>query len=413
MNKYLIFILTIIIFKYLLDLVVDILNVSHIKTELPEEFQGYYDAPEYKRSQNYLREKTCFGIIEDTFFNFVIIIFILTSGFNIIDQFARSFNFGEIFTGLIFVGVLMLALKLLSIPFSAFSTFVIEEKYGFNKTTWKTFIQDIIKSLILTAIIGGIAYSAVVWFFIQAGSLAWVYCWGAITLFELFLVFIAPVVIMPLFNKFVPLEDGQLKEELEDYARRQNFKIKGVFKMDGSKRSTKSNAFFTGFGNFRRIALFDTLIEKHTTEELISILAHEIGHYKKKHIVKGMVLSVITSGFMFFILSKFINNRGLFDAFGMQEVSVYASLVFFSFLYSPINMIFSVIGNVISRKHEYQADKFAVRTYPKPDAFINALKKLTVDNLSNLNPHPAKVFLDYSHPPVLKRIKAIKQLAES
>jgi STE24 endopeptidase len=213
---------------------------------------------------------------------------------------------------------------------------------------------------------------------------------------------------MPLFNKYTPLEDGELKTAIEHYAKEQKFALAGVFKMDASRRSTKSNAFFTGFGKFRRIALFDTLIQKHTTDELVSVLAHEIGHYKKKHFIKGIILSVITTGIMFFILSFFINNKGLFDAFKMQNLSIYASLVFFGFLYSPINLFISIFSNIISRRHEYEADNFAITTYKKPESFITALKKLTVDNLSNLTPHPLKVFLDYSHPPVLKRIEAIR-----
>ncbi|MDD4183191.1 MAG: M48 family metallopeptidase, partial [Candidatus Omnitrophica bacterium] len=240
---------------------------------------------------------------------------------------------------------------------------------------------------------------------------AWVYCWIAVTGFQLFLLFIAPVVIMPLFNKYTPLENGELKSAIENYAKEQKFALAGVFKMDASRRSTKSNAFFTGFGKFRRIALFDTLIQKHTVDELVSVLAHEIGHYKKKHFVKGIILSVITTGIMFFILSFFINNQGLFGAFKMQSLSIYASLIFFGFLYSPINLFISIFSNIISRKHEYEADAFAITTYKKPESFIIALKKLTVDNLSNLTPHPLKVFLDYSHPPVLKRIEAIRKIA--
>ncbi|MCK5611498.1 M48 family metallopeptidase, partial [Candidatus Pacearchaeota archaeon] len=306
MNKYLILVLGIILFKYVLNFIVDTLNVKNADPALPEEFKGYYDKQKYEKSQHYLQEKTRFGLIEDTVGNVVTIGFILLGGFNIIDMFARGFNQGAIISGLIFIGVLMLLSQLISIPFSAFHTFVIEEKYGFNKTTAKTFILDIVKGLILGAIIGGAAYAAIVWFFIKAGTMAWIYCWGALTLFELFLMFIAPVVIMPLFNKFIPLEDGELKTTLENYANEQNFKMKGVFKMDGSRRSTKSNAFFTGFGRFRRIALFDTLIEKHTTDELVSVLAHEIGHYKKKHIIKTMLISICTTGLMFFILSKLL-----------------------------------------------------------------------------------------------------------
>jgi STE24 endopeptidase len=217
-------------------------------------------------------------------------------------------------------------------------------------------------------------------------------------------------VILPLFNKFIPLEESELKTAIQNYAKEQNFALAGIFKIDASRRSTKSNAFFTGFGKFRRVALFDTLIQKHTIDELVSVLAHEIGHYKKKHFLKGMLLSIITTGLMLFVLSFFISNNGLFAAFRMQHLSIYASLIFFGFLYSPINFILSTFSNVISRKHEYEADKFAVLTYRKPQSAITALKKLTVDNLSNLTPHPLKIFLDYSHPPILKRISAIKKL---
>ena len=214
---------------------------------------------------------------------------------------------------------------------------------------------------------------------------------------------------MPLFNKFTPLEEGELKYAIQTYAQSQDFKLKGLFKMDGSRRSSKSNAFFTGFGKYRRIVLFDTLIKNHSVDELVSVLAHEMGHYKKKHILKMMTISILTNGLMFFILSFFINNSGMFAAFRMNNLSIYASLLFFSFLYTPINIILSLAGNVLSRKHEYEADDYAVSTYKKPEAFILALKKLSVDNLSNLTPHPLKVFISYSHPPVLDRIEALKK----
>ena len=410
MNFFLIIILAILIGTYLLDLIVDTLNVRHVNTNLPEEFKGYYDAKKYKKSQEYLRENTRFGLITDSITTPVTIVFVVLGGFNIVDRFVRGFNLGSITTGLLFAGVLMLASHLLLIPFSIYGTFYIEEKYGFNKTTPKTFVMDILKTWLLVAVIGGIVLSAVLCFFEKAGPWAWVYCWIAVTIFQIFFMFIAPVVIMPLFNKFVPLEDGKLKRAIEDYTKSQDFKMKGVFTMDGSKRSTKSNAFFTGLGRFRRIVLYDTLIEKHRVEELVSILAHELGHYKKRHILKSMVISIMTTGFMFYILSLFINNRELFAAFKMKEISIYASLIFFGFLYSPIEMVLSIFGNIISRRHEYQADTYAVKTYPKPDSMVAALKKLSVENLSNLTPHPLKVFLDYSHPPVLERIRAIRRI---
>jgi len=413
MNIYLIVILSILIGSYILNLIVELLNISAVKTALPQEFESWYDADKYKKSQNYLRENTYFKLIQGAIFTFIILFLILSGGFNFADQLARGFGFGEIVTGLIFAGILFFGFQIIEIPFSIYHTFVIEKNYGFNRTKPKTFIADILKSWFLTSIISGIVLSAIIWFFIKAASLAWIYCWAGVALFEAFLMFIAPVVLMPIFNKFTPLEDGELKNAIQDYADSQNFKVKGIFKMDGSRRSSKSNAFFTGFGKYRRIALFDTLIKKHSVDELTAVLAHEIGHYKKKHILKNMAISMLTNGLMFFMLSLFIGNADLFSAFRMEKFSVYAGLFFFSFLYSPMNMIFSIWGNILSRKYEYEADTFAVSTYNKPQAFITALKKLSVDNLSNLTPHPLKVFLSYSHPPVLSRIQALRKITEA
>ena len=411
MNFFLALILVIIIGNYILDVLVETLNVRHISTVLPQEFEGFYDAHKYKKSQEYLRETTRFGIMVDSITTPLTIAFILFGGFNFVDQIARGFKLNAIITGLIFAGILLFASQLLSIPFSIYSTFVIEEKYGFNRTTPKTFILDILKGWALTLILGGIIFSIILWFFDKAGSLAWVYCWMTVVLFQIVVTFFAPIIILPLFNKFFPLEDGQLKTAIEQYAQSQKFKLKGIFKMDASKRSTKSNAFFTGFGKYRRIVLFDTLTENQTLEELLSILAHEMGHYKKKHILKSILLSIATTGLMFFILSLFLRNEGLFAAFKMEHISIYASLLFFGFLYTPISMIISMGTNILSRKHEYQADAFAAETYRQPHAMISALKKLTVDNLSNLTPHPLKVFLSYSHPPVLERIQKLRKMA--
>ena len=408
MNAFLIIILVILVGDYVLGLVVDILNVKHLKTQLPEAFSGYYDAEKYKKSQEYLKENTQFGLITGSIATPAIIAFILLGGFNRVDLWARSLEWGPIATGLIFAAILLLGSQILSLPFSIYGTFVIEEKYGFNKTTPKTFVTDILKGWLLAVVIGAPVFSAILWFFEQTGPMAWLYCWAALTVIQVFLMFIAPVVIMPIFNKFIPLEQGDLKVAIEDYAKKQGFKMKGIYTMDGSKRSTKSNAFFTGFGRFRRIVLFDTLVSKHTKEELVSILAHEMGHYKKKHILKSILISIFSMGLMFYILSIFMNNPALFEAFRMEHISIYAGLFFFGFLYTPIEMVLSVFGNMLSRRHEYEADAYAVRTYKRPQSMIAALKKLSVDNLSNLTPHPLKVFLFYSHPPVLERIRSIQ-----
>ncbi len=408
MNTFLIIILVILVGDYVLGLVVDILNVKHLKTQLPEAFSGYYDAEKYKKSQEYLKENTRFELITGSIATPAIIAFILLGGFNRVDLWARSLEWGPIPTGLIFAAILLFGSQILSLPFSIYGTFVIEGKYGFNKTTPKTFVADILKGWLLAVVIGTPVFSAVLWFFEQTGPMAWLYCWAALMVIQVFLMFIAPVVIMPIFNKFIPLEQGELKAAIEDYAKKQGFKMKGIYTMDGSKRSTKSNAFFTGFGRFRRIVLFDTLISKHTKEELVSILAHEMGHYKKKHILKSILISVFSMGLMFYILSIFMNNPALFEAFRMDHISIYASLFFFGFLYTPIEMVLSIFGNMLSRRHEYEADAYAVRTYKRPQSMIAALKKLSVDNLSNLTPHPLKVFLSYSHPPVLERIRSIQ-----
>ena len=412
MNVYLVIILFVIVGNYLLDIVVETLNVRHTQSDLPEEYEGYYDAKQYKKAQDYLKEDTRFEIITNTITTPITVAFILIGGFNLVDQIARSFQFGPIFTGLIFAGILMLASQIISIPFSAYNTFVVEEKYGFNRTTVRTFILDILKSWLLAAIIGATIFSIVLWFFGKAGSWAWVYCWLMVVLLQIVLTFFAPVVILPLFNKLYSLEDAKFRTAIENYARSQNFKIKGVFEMDASKRSTKSNAFFTGFGKFRRIVLFDTLVKKHTVDELVCILAHETGHYKKKHIFKSMLMSIMTTGLMFLLVSFFINNKGLFSAFKMQNTSIYASLIFFAFLYAPINMVISIFDKMLSRRNEYEADAYAVATYGKPESMISALKRLTVDNLSNLTPHPLKVFLSYAHPPVLERIRAIRRMSQ-
>jgi len=411
MNIYLLFILVILIGTYFLGLVVDFLNLRHLKTDLPGEFVGYYDRGRYRTSQEYLRENTLFSMFTDTLMTAVTITFILLEGFNAIDRLARGFHLGSIPTGLIFFGLLLMMYHLMSLPFSIYGTFVIEEKYGFNRTTPKTFVLDILKTWGVIAVLGAILLSAVLWFFERTGALAWLYCWGIVVLFQLFLHYVAPVTIMPIFNRFTPLADGDLKRAIEAYARSQGFKMRGVFSMDGSRRSTKSNAFFTGFGRFRRIILFDTLIQRHSAEELVSILAHELGHYKKHHFLLSLVLSVLTTGLLFFILSLFINNRELFSAFKMEQVSIYASLLFFGFLYTPIEMLLSILGNALSRRQEYQADDFSVTTYRRPRSMIEALKKISTDNLSNLTPHPLKVLLSYSHPPVLERIRAIRNRA--
>ncbi|MBU2574691.1 MAG: M48 family metallopeptidase [Elusimicrobia bacterium] len=409
-NFYLALILTIISAEYLLNIWTERLNLKRLSPVLPKEFEGFYDPLKYAKSQTYLRETTLFEAGAATFALFFSIVFILAGGFNVLDSFARAFGLSAILTGLVFSFLLKFLLDLLELPFELYDTFVIEEKYGFNKTTLKTFALDFIKEWGLTVAIGAPALAAVLWIFTAYGARAWLYGWGFITALQLFMAFISPALLLPLFNKFTPLQDGPLRTEIEAYAAKERFKMSGIFVMDGSRRTSKTNAFFTGFGRFRRIVLFDTLIEKNTPQELTAVLAHEMGHYKKKHILFFTALAAAQTGFMLWLLSFFMGNRGLFAAFGMENTSVYASLVFFGFLYSPVSFFLGIFMNRLSRKYEFEADAYAGRTCGRPQALISALKKLAVDNLSNLTPHPFKVFLEYSHPPILERLRLLRKM---
>jgi len=413
MNGYLLFILSVLLLGYLIDLAVALLNLRSLNPELPAEFVGVYDGGQYARSQEYTRVNTRFGLVQSTISLAATLVFILAGGFNLIDTVARGFGLAPILTGLVFTGILALLASLLNLPFSVYQTFVIEERFGFNKTTVATFLLDLLKGMLLAVLLGGPLLAAILWFFETSGQWAWLYCWSAAVAFILVVQFLAPVVIMPLFNKFTPLADGELKEAITGYALAQRFALQGIYTMDGSKRSTRANAFFTGFGRFRRIVFFDTLMEKLATSEIVAVLAHEMGHYKLKHIPVTMALSILQMGLLFFILSLFLGNAGLAAAFGMEHMSIYASLVFFGFLYAPISTILAIGFNAFSRRNEYQADRFAAETLGVAsggEALINGLKRLSVSNLSNLTPHPLHVFLNYSHPPILARIEVLRRL---
>ncbi len=407
MNIFSIIILATLAVDFLLNLAADTLNLNALDTGLPGEFKGIYDEDTYGKSQQYTKVTTRFGILTSIFNLAVLLIFWFAGGFNWLDQIVRSWELGIIWTGLAYIGILILAKMLLSLPFNIYSTFVIEERFGFNKTTPKTFAMDMFKGLGLGIVLGGPLLAGILAFFTFIDQYAWLYAWAAVTVFTLLIQFIAPRWIMPLFNKFEPLEKGELRQKIRDYADKVNFTLEGIYVMDGSKRSGKSNAFFTGFGKNKRIALFDTLIENHSDEELVAVLAHEIGHYKKKHIIKNMAASILQIGVMFLLLSIFLNAAGLYEAFYMEQASAYAGLIFFGMLYAPVEMILSIVMQLFSRKHEFEAHAYAAATY-RAEPMVQGLKKLSKDNLSNLTPHPFYVFLNYSHPPVLERIKAIR-----
>lgn len=410
MNLYATIILVTLLLDFAVGWAAEVLNLRALRDAVPAEFRDVYKAEDYAKSQEYTRTRTRFGLVTSTFDLVVFLLFWQLGGFAWLDTELRQLGFGSIVTGLLFVGTLVLGKSLLDLPFNIYSTFGLEERFGFNRTTPKTFVVDLIKGTALGIVLGAPLLALIFFFFDRAGELAWVYCWLLTSLFTLLINFAFPTWILPLFNKLEPLEEGELRDALAAYARSVRFELRDIFVMDGSRRSSRANAFFTGFGRNKRIALFDTLVEKQTTAELVAVLAHEVGHYKRRHIVKSLVLGVVHSAIIFFLLSVFLNHRGLFDAFHMAETSVYAGLVFFGLLYSPIEWVLSILLHMQSRKHEFEADRFAGET-ADPEAMISALKKLSADNLSNLTPHSLYVFLRHSHPPVLQRIAHLRQLA--
>ncbi len=408
MNPWLLAILLILLATCLLEVAASIFNVRALSPDLPKEFSDVYTPSEYKTSQDYTRTLTYLSVIQTSFSALLTILFILAGGFNAVDIWARNLAENQIVIGLLFIGSLMSLSFLVGLPFSAYSTFVIEERFGFNRTTVKTFYFDVLKGLLLVILLGVALLTLVLWFFTHSGPLGWLFCWLGIVLFSLGLQFLAPILILPMFNKFSPLEKGILNDAIIEYAQQEQFTIQGIFTMDGSKRSSKVNAFFTGFGNFKKIVFFDTLIDKLQTHEILAVLAHEMGHYKLNHIPKNIVASILQIGAMLLLLSLILSNQQLSLAFGMEHISVHASLVFFGFLYSPINLLLSILFNFISRQHEFAADKYAAETTGSCKHLISGLKKLCGANRTNLTPHTFMVFLHYSHPPAIERIGRLK-----
>lgn len=405
-------ILAILVFDYLLERLLDYLNSRLWSNELPRELEGIYDAEKYKRSQEYTRVNTRFSILTDTISFVVMMAMLLLGGFAFLDQATWGITQHPILMALVFFGILALASDLISLPFTVYDTFVIEERFGFNRTTVKTFIFDKLKGLLLTALIGGGILSLVVWIYMATGSWFWLIAWGAITAFTLFMFLFYSNLIVPLFNKQTPLEEGELRDEIEGFANKVGFRLKNIYVIDGSKRSTKANAYFTGLGPKKRVVLYDTLIKDHTIGELVAVLAHEIGHYKKKHTLSGVIISILQTGLMLFILSLFISNPLLSEALGAETPSFHMSVLAFALLYSPLSLTLGMITNTLSRKNEYEADRYAGEKY-NAGALSDALKKLSVNNLSNLRPHPLYVFFYYSHPPLLRRLAALKKLSRS
>ena len=394
--------------EYVLSMSAKLLNLRALEPEPPSALDDIYDPAEYRRSQEYTRAKTRFDLASKSFNLALLLAFWFLGGFNLLDEAVRGMEYPSIVDGLLFIGVLGIGFMVANLPFDVYSTFIVEERFGFNRTSPRTFVADRVKGMLLTIVLGGALLAVVLALFEYGGSLAWLYCWAAVSGITVVLEFVAPTWIMPLFSKFTPLEAGELRDRIFDYARSVGFKVGDIYVVDGSKRSTKANAFFTGFGSRKRIALFDTLVEKHTVPELVSVLAHEIGHYKKRHILHRMALGVAHTGVLFFFLGVFLGSQGLYDAFGMEESSIYAGLLFFGLLYTPIELGLSLVLFAISRRYEYEADRWTVETVDDPGHLVTGLKKLSADNLTNLSPHPLLVALEFTHPPLLQRVTAIE-----
>ena len=399
-------ILTIAILGYLFDQWLDYINLKSQRTDIPDDVAEFYDRTRYLKSLDYHKELTNFSFITSAFSFLLSILMLVLGGFGWLDGVLRVFFENEIVLAIVFFGVLMLATDVLTIPFQLYSIFVIEEKYGFNKTTWKTFIADKFKSYLLAAIIGAPLLALLIYLIQAIGPNFWI--WFAIiaSVFIFLMNMFYTSLILPLFNKLTPLAEGELKSAIETFARKVNFPLDNIFVIDGSKRSSKANAFFSGIGKKKKIVLYDTLIKNHTTDELVAVLAHEVGHFKKKHIVWSFALSIVQVFFTLFILSLMIYSENLSLALGGEQLSIHLNLIAFTILFSPISGITGLFMSMYSRRNEYEADAYARETYGG-SALAQALKKLSVDSLSNLYPHPVYVFFHYSHPPLLKRLAAI------
>lgn len=399
-------ILIILSFDFILERILDILNLRNWSPTLPKVLEGIYEKEKYLKSQEYQKEKYKLSFISSVISFVISFLMIALGGFAWIDQLVREYTTNPIWLALLFFGVILLASSIISLPFSYYSTFVIEEKYGFNRMTLKTFILDLIKGGLLGMLIGGGLLALLIWIYLQTTDNFWWMAWAVLVAFMIFMTMFYSSLIVPLFNKQTPLKEGVLKDEIQKFADKTGFKLDNVYVMDGSKRSSKGNAYFSGLGAKKRIVLFDTLISELSTKEIVAVLAHEIGHYKKKHTRSGIILSLLQTGLMFYIFSLFIGNENLSAALGAEQHGFHLGLIAFGILYSPISSILGLGMNLLSRANEYQADEYAKQNYDG-QSLGDALIKLSVSTLSNLTPHKAYVFFYYSHPTLLQRLKAI------
>ena len=408
-------IISLVIFNYLFSNLLDYINHRNWKDEIPNELKDFYDKEKYKKAKNYALSKNKISLFSSSLSFLLVISLIVFNGYGIIDQFVSS-SISRFFASLqissnfiqsgIFFLILFILNSFLSIPFSYYNTFVIEEKFGFNKTTKLTFFIDIIKSTLLSFFIGGILLFLALYLYENLNDGFWLWLWIGLSLLMILINMFYADLIVPIFNKLTPLDDGELRNKIEKYSKDVGYLLKNIYVIDGSKRSTKANAFFSGLGPRKTIALYDTLIEKHTENELVAVLAHEVGHFKKKHIFSGLIMSIIQIGIMSFFFELCLKLPEISIALGGLESSFHLGLVGFSIIFSPISILSGIIMNYKSRKNEFEADAYAKETFNGEDLSL-ALKKLSVDSLSNIYPHPLYVFFHYSHPPLIQRLRAL------
>ena len=410
-------IMGLVIFNYLFSNILDYLNHKNWKDEIPSELKDFYDKKKYKQAKQYAISKNKIGLLSSTTSFLLVVSLLVFNGYGYIDQLVNSFSLNlflpfEINNSFIESGIFFLILftlnLIISIPFSFYNTFVIEENFGFNKTTKSTFFFDIIKSSILSILIGGFLLFLALYLYNSLNDGFWLYLWIGLSLLMVFINMFYADLIVPIFNKLTPLENGELRKKIENYSKQVGYLLKNIYVIDGSKRSTKANAFFSGLGPRKTIALYDTLIEKHSENELVAVLAHEVGHFKKKHVFSGLLMSVIQIGVMTFFFELCLKLPEISQALGGSDVSFHLGLIGFTIIFSPISMMSGILMNYISRKNEFEADSYAKETYNGDDLSL-ALKKLSVDSLSNIYPHPLYVFFHYSHPPLIKRLRALNK----
>lgn len=401
-------IIGIIILDFVFEKYLEYLNTTKWSDIIPREVKGIYNEEKYAKQQRYQRENHKFGILTSGFSFVLTLAMFFFFGFAWIDSLVWGLTTNAILAALLFFGIIMFASDLVTTPFSIYDTFKIEEKYGFNKTTPKTFVFDKVKGWLLSAIIGGGLLALIIFIYQKTENMFWIYSWLVVSGFSIFMAMFYSNIIVPLFNKQTPLEEGDLRNAIQNFSEKVGFKLDNIYVIDGSKRSTKANAYFTGLGSKKRIVLYDTLIKDMEINELVAVLAHEIGHYKRKHVLQGLFISIIQTGVILYIFSLLINNPHLSMALGVEKPNFHIGLITFGILYSPVSFVLGIFMNILSRKNEYQADRFAAENFDAR-ALAEALKKLSVKNLSNLTPHSKYVFFHYSHPTLLQRLKYLKK----